>query len=82
MGWKSWTRSYQYFEKISQYWFENTRKHYHYSKLYKLVKFGDSEKVFVERENNSQPLVFKMLIGEFYEKLLEAHINTVCGGRN
>lgn len=63
--------------------FKKTSAHYQCSKLYDLVKIGNNcEKIILKREDESKPLVFKLAYQDYFEKLVEAHVNTGHGGRD
>lgn len=61
---------------------KKTRQHYHFSKTYEFVTYDNKEQVILKRGNKSQPLIFKISIEDYYEKLLDAHVDTGHGGRD
>lgn len=61
---------------------KKTRQHYHFSSLYEFVMYDNKERVILKRDNNSQRLIYKIAIEDYYEILLEAHVETGHGSRD
>lgn len=63
---------------------KKTHNHYHYSSLYKLVRIGSDVHVCVKqtKQTPENQLIYMVPVEDYYEKLLEAHINTAHGGRD
>lgn len=61
---------------------KKTRQHYSFSKLCELSTYNNKQHVILKIENKSQPLIFKRAIEDYYEKLLDAHVDTGHGGRD
>lgn len=62
--------------------FKKTSKHYKYFKLYEVVKIGNKEGIVLKRKSDKEPLIYKVALEDYYEKLEEAHKNTGHGGRD
>lgn len=56
--------------------------HYHYAKTYELAKIGSETRVIIKRQNASKPVIYMVALEDYYEKLMEAHIQTDHGGRD
>lgn len=61
---------------------KKTAQHYHFGKLYELVKIGNKIHVVLKRKNTSDPFIYLICYENYFEKLLEAHVQTGHGGRD
>lgn len=58
------------------------KKTYHWFRNYDLLKIGESTSVILKRSNESEPIVYMVATEDYYDKLLEAHVQTGHGGRD
>lgn len=61
---------------------KKVRKHFHYFKTYDILRIGDSSSVILKRKDETQPIKYMVCVEDYYDKLLEAHIQTGHGGRD
>ena len=54
---------------------------YYYEKLYELVRIGNEFHICLKRRIPNDSLIYMVLYEEYYEKLLESHLQTGHGGR-
>ena len=58
---------------------KKTNQYYKYSKLYEVIKIGNNEKVILKRKSETDPFIYKLAVEDFYDKLVEVHVNTGHG---
>lgn len=61
---------------------KKTAQHRHFEKLYELVKIGTSVFIVLKRKSVDDPLIYMVPYENYYDKLLEAHLQTGHGGRD
>ncbi|XP_029162592.1 KRAB-A domain-containing protein 2-like [Nylanderia fulva] len=61
---------------------KKTVSHYHYAKKYELAKIGTESYVILKRKTSNEPVIYVIAMEDYYDKLLEAHIQTGHGGRD
>lgn len=61
---------------------KRTYFHYHYDKLYELVTIGSEVKIIERRKLGSESMIYMLPYEDYFDKLLETHIQTGHGGRD
>ncbi|XP_051160539.1 KRAB-A domain-containing protein 2-like [Leptopilina boulardi] len=56
--------------------------YYHCIKLYEIIKHDGENHLILKRKKEKNQLIYVIAIEDYYEKLLEAHIQTGHGGRD
>lgn len=69
-------------KEVSDPKIKRTVSHYHYMNNYELLEIKNKNHVIFKRKNSSDKLIYMLAIEDYYDKLLEAHIQSGHGGRD
>lgn len=59
-----------------------TKGHHHLLKHYELLKIDKEYHVIVKRQIQTDPVIYCVAMEDYFDKLVEAHVNTGHGGRD